>query len=196
MFIKEKNATRRPESLFDQVGRTHSFFSSSSLCSVAYKLSIDHHRSVFLIFFLLLSHVFCLCTPSPGIPSPPSYSNCSSSSWSPSPLLTAQLTSYFLNAKVLQGKGSAPRGACVALRTQYLHVKDCLPLFSLSQPKPGHSSITQRAFGSVIMGQLMNLLLQLGWSPKTSVCGGSSLQGREDTQFWIECSVSKRKVTH
>jgi len=40
MFTKEKmNVTRnRPEGLFDQVERTYSFFSSSSLCSVAYKI--------------------------------------------------------------------------------------------------------------------------------------------------------------
>ena len=99
--------------------------------------------------------------------------------------LTAYLASCFLSAEF--SKARAPLSEVFTL----------LPARNTPNTNTNliASGITQRGF-NIAMGWLMNLLLLLGWSPETSVCGGSSLQGREDTQFGIEYSAPKRKVTH
>lgn len=68
--------------LFNQTGGTHPFSSSSTLCFVAYKIFIVSVQC----FFLLLPHTLGVFTPSSLlVPSPHSYTDCLSSSWTPKP---------------------------------------------------------------------------------------------------------------
>lgn len=171
--------------LFIQTGGTRPFSSSSSLCFVAYKIFIVSNQC---FFFFLLPHMLGVFTPSSVlIPNPHSYTNCLSSSWSPKPFANhlAGFLPFKWQSSLRQGLPFLKCRHC----SQHTTPLTLTPvLLSLASNKGGLVSTT--------MGWLMNLLLQLGWSPETSVCGGSSLQEREDTQFWIEYSAPKRKVTH
>lgn len=172
--------------LFNQTGGTQPFSFSSSLCFVAYKISIVSIQC--FLFFLLLPHTLGVFTPSSLlIPSPHSYTYCLTSSWSPKPF-----ANYLVGFLIFKYPSSLRQRL---LFLKCLHYSQCTTPLTLTlillSPAP-HKGV----FVSTTMGWLMNLLLQLGLSPETSVCGGISLQGREDTQFCIEYSAPKRKVTH
>lgn len=171
--------------LFNQTGGAHPFSSSSSLCFIACKIFIV---SIQCFFFLLLPHMLVAFGPSSlPIPSPHSYTDCLSSFWSPKPFSNC-LAGFLL----FRGQRTLRQGLPFL---KYLHCSQHttpLTLTPILLSPVSHKG----ALVSATIGWLINLLLQLGWSPETSVCGGSSLQGREDTQFWIEYSAPKRKVTH
>lgn len=170
--------------LFNQTRGTHPFSFSSSLClPTKFSLSPCSVPS-FFSFPIHLVYLFPpLCSFQAPTVTPIAYHSLDPQSL----LLTTYLASYSLDLpQFSEARAPFLKRLCCSQHTTPLTLTPAL--LALASHK-----------GVVVtspMGWLMNLLLQLGWSPEPSVCGRSSLQGREDTQFWTEYSAPKRKVTH